>query len=277
MRKATVPAAVASPVVSVSRQTSGTSGGGWPGSVARRSRSTGSRPRPASRSGRTSPPATPDDLAVERRRQPLGEVVPVQDRPVGVTGDRLGGSRRVARPEALEAAGEAGRSADRGRHPVGRRARSRHGRAELGQEAQGERLRVDARLQARTGAGRAAAVAAARRDEVGRAGEQLVVPLPQPLRQADPARDRLVEVDGRLLRVRRADLGRRARGRADRPSAAPTRRSGSPARRRAARRRGRRGASGRGRRRRSASRPSSGARARAGRSGPSRRSRRSGT
>jgi hypothetical protein len=40
-RNASVPAAVASPVVSVSRQRRGASAGGWPGRLARRSRSTG--------------------------------------------------------------------------------------------------------------------------------------------------------------------------------------------------------------------------------------------
>ena len=71
-RNATVPAAVASPVVSVSRQTSGTSGGGWPGSVASRSRSSGRIDASAGSHRTTSPAGVADDLAVDRRREPLG-------------------------------------------------------------------------------------------------------------------------------------------------------------------------------------------------------------
>ena len=146
--------------------------------------------------------------------------------------------------------------------------------AQLGEQSPGQRLRVHARFEPRTGAGRTAAVAAARLDEVGRGREQLVVAVPQAFREADPARHRLVQVDGGLLRVRASAPGTPGRGRADRPSGGPTRPSGSPARRPGARRRDRRAASRRGPCRRSASRPSSGARARAGRSGPTRRSRR---
>ena len=75
--------------------------------------------------------------------------------------------------------------------------------------------------------------------------EELVVALPEPFRQPDPARDRLVQVDRRLLGVRRADLGHQAEvARVDHQQ---DRGDGldRPTRPRAARRRARHGASGR--------------------------------
>ncbi len=66
-----VPAAVARPVVSVSRHRRGTSGGGWPGSRARRARSSGMEAAPRSCApGARRPARTPRH---PRRRQPGGE------------------------------------------------------------------------------------------------------------------------------------------------------------------------------------------------------------
>jgi hypothetical protein len=55
--------------------------------------------------------------------------------------------------------------------------------------------------------GRAAAIAAAAGDQLGRAGEQLLMALPQALGQPDAAGHRLVQVDRGLLGMRRSDLG----------------------------------------------------------------------
>ena len=95
----------------------------------------------------------------------------------------------------------------RARHPATGQRDAPARRPELDQEPQGQGTGVDARLEPRAGARRTPAVAAARLDELGRRREQLVVALPQALGQPDPARDRLVQVDRRLLGVRRADLG----------------------------------------------------------------------
>src|SRR6185312_7243843 len=65
----------------------------------------------------------------------------------------------------------------------------------------------DAGLETRSGAGRTAAVARARGDQLGRSVDELDVAIPEALGQADAARHRLVQVDGRLLRMGRADLG----------------------------------------------------------------------
>ena len=71
--------------------------------------------------------------------------------------------------------------------------------------------------------------------------------LPQPLREPDPAGHRLVQVDRRLFRVRRADLGHETEvARVDHQQDRCDRLD-RPARRRAARRRARRDASGRAR------------------------------
>ena len=71
-RNAIVPAAVARPVVSVSRQTSGTSGGGWPGMRASRSRSSG-RTTVSGSQRTTAPRSLPDDLAVDGLRHEARE------------------------------------------------------------------------------------------------------------------------------------------------------------------------------------------------------------
>ncbi len=69
MRKASVPVAVARPVVSVSRQTSGRPGGGCPGRVASRSRSMGrSMLRPSTRTYRPSPVRTTSPSSVSASR-----------------------------------------------------------------------------------------------------------------------------------------------------------------------------------------------------------------
>ena len=265
----------------MSRQTSGRSAGGWPGSPARRSPVERHVDRPAARHGRTgrrgSGTTSPSSAARQALREldaadrdwRRGSVARLAGDPAGSSEPRQAPSRR-RRTDPIDDAVEAA-VVPRPRSPRPACA------PELGEQAQGERLRVDARLEPRPGAGRTAAVAAARGDEVGRAGDELVVAVPQPLGQADAARHRLVQVDRRRLLVRRADLGHEAevarvdheqdRGdRLDRPPGAEQRDVEvvpPPA--------------DRGRRRRSASRPSSGARARAGRSGPSRRSRRSRT
>ena len=159
-----------------------------------------------------------DELAPDRVGQSLGKIVAARRRVV---------SRRCSRrgPIALEPAREGHRRVD---HRARSGRRDGDGRPEVGEQTQREGLGVDMRFETRAGAGGTAGVAVAGRDQVGRTGQQLVVPLPEPFRQADPARHRLVQVDRRRLVVRRADLARRGRGRAGRPSAAPRRRSGSP-------------------------------------------------
>ena len=250
MRNATVPAAVASPVVSVSRQTSGTSGRRLAGQRARAAPGRAAGRRPAARRGRTAPPGVVDDLAVERRRQPLA---PARRR---ARRGRAAGSAGVAdrgRPPGTAPAAGRGRSvgratARRARHrpsPGGRRP-AEPSRPSSASRRSASALRVDVRLEPRARAGRAAAVAAARRDQ---------------LRARRRAARRGAPTAARTGRSRRAPPrtgrssappraasgpGSRGRGRAGRPSAGPRRRSGSPARRRAARRRARRGASRRG-------------------------------
>ena len=71
-------------------------------------------------------------------------------------------------------------------------------------------LAVVARLEAWTGARRAARFAWAVQHEVARPGQQLLVALMQAGRQAHPAGHAVVEVDDRPLEVRRADLGHQA-------------------------------------------------------------------
>ena len=159
-----------------------------------------------------------DDLAVDGGRQPRRELVGR-------------GPRRVARVDRRPAAGPragAARYRSSRRSRVAPRRRSRLGRVRrpprsaprappaAAARAPGRRRRARGAARCRPGS----PLAAARRDEVGGPGDQLVVAVPQPLRQPDPAGHRLVQVDRRRLRVRRADLGHETRGRAGRPSAA---------------------------------------------------------
>ena len=116
--------------------------------------------------------------------------------------------------EPLEATGQVGRRPvrDRRRHAGVARTRgaARRRRTQLAQQAQRQRPRVHVRFEPRSRAGRAATVAAAAGDQRCRAGQQLVVPLPEPRRQPDPAGHGLVQVDGRFLGVGRAHLGDQA-------------------------------------------------------------------
>ena len=161
------------------------------------------RSRPAARTGRSGPrrvattsPSTAAASRVARSR-------PRRGRRRGV--DRRRRQDRGQRGTvALEPPGEGRRAVDHDR--------ARQTAAAIGAPSSASSRSASARastlgLEPRPGAGRAARVAAARRDQVGRAREQLGVAVPQPLRQPDPAGDRLVQVDRRLLRVRRADLG----------------------------------------------------------------------
>ena len=128
-RNAIVPAAVASPVVSVSRQTSGTSGGGWPGQARRgaRDRAAG-RPsaarsgRPAQLGSRTSSPST-------RLGQPLAERRSSRDRRRRRAIAGLAAVGRERRPVVREPPLER-RTAHAGRlEPTAARRRARRGAA----------------------------------------------------------------------------------------------------------------------------------------------------
>ena len=199
MRKASVPAAVASPVVSVSRQTSGTSGGGCPGSVASRSRSTGRARDGVSRRTMT-PSDVADDLAVDGPGQARRARSSRRRR---ATASRVGAPGR--RPIAIEPAGERRAAIDH-RGDL-RPSRARPGAPSSASSRSASALASTSRLEARAGAGRTTGLAVAGGDQLRRAGQQLVMAIPQPLREPDPAGHRLVQVDGRRLVVRRADLG----------------------------------------------------------------------
>ena len=138
-----------------------------------------------------------DDLTIDRGSQPAGEVLAALARDAPRW--RPGG-----RPIAVEPAGQRRRAVDHGRAAP---AVAPSGCAQLGQQSQGQRAGIDVDLETWAGARRAAHVAAAHGDQLGGCGDELVVPVPQPLAEPDPARDRLVQVDGRLFGVRRADLG----------------------------------------------------------------------
>ena len=271
-----MPAAVARPVVSVSMHTSGASAGGWPGRSASRRRSSGQLDRS---DGPAHEPAAGDlgHVGAEGRGEPRGEHGAASTGERGARRRLVGTDRRAARPrQRRPQVREPALAGDRRR-----RARSSSGRHRLAdaagegrEEPQGERLAVDARLEARPGAGGTAGVAGTGEDELGRSRDQLVVTGEQALRRGRrrPASPRT----GRSWAPRGGATGpaTRARGPAGPPSAAPPRRPGSRDPRRSAPRRARPAASRPRRPRPSASRRSSGARSPAGRSAPSRRSRR---
>ncbi len=105
-RNASVPAAVARPVVSVSMQTRGASTGGWPGRRASRSRSTGistggtsRRTRNAPASTTTSAPSTAASRAARTglRRPANGARAGSWSGPIGAPPDRASVARRFAR------------------------------------------------------------------------------------------------------------------------------------------------------------------------------------
>ncbi len=111
---------------------------------------------------------------------------------------------RERRPQVREPplAGDGARGLDRHATRAGAAAADGEGR----EQAQGERLAVDARLEAWPRAGGTAGFARAGEDELRRAGDQLVVAGEQALGQADAPGHRLVQVDRRRLVVRRPDL-----------------------------------------------------------------------
>ena len=147
-----MPAAVARPVVSVSRQTSGTSGGGWPGSVASRARSTGSGRLGVSRrtmtpSGlRTTSPSTAAASRAASSSAPSRREAP---------------RRRPRRgPIAVETATECRRAVDHGRATA---TDAPTGAPELREQPQRKRSGVDVGFETRSGAGGAARLAATAR------------------------------------------------------------------------------------------------------------------
>ena len=200
MRNATVPAAVASPVVSVSRQTSGTSAGGWPGSAASRTRSTGTALdwRLGSDDDAL---GRPHDLGVDRFGEAHGELDGARVRPRGRRDETPSGRRPIAREPPVERRGReshADQTAAAGTGTAGvssRRRRSASARPSTSGSRRGPVHDGQPASQPHDG------------DEVGRGGHQLVVALPETFRQPDPTGNRLVQVDRRLLCMGRADLG----------------------------------------------------------------------
>ena len=143
-----------------------------------------------------------DDLAVDR-----GSPAASARSSTPTSRARLARRRPGRRPIALEPAAEGRRAVDHGRR--------QSGRAPTGAPSSASSRR--ARARASTSGSRRGPVQAGQPMSQPHAAmrpaarrQQLGVAVPQPLGQADPARDRLVQVDGRLLRVGRADLGHEA-------------------------------------------------------------------
>ncbi len=188
-----MPAPVASPVVSVSRQTSGTSGPGWPGRPALRSRSIGSSI--GAGSIRTWPPPGPSiqrppSASARRIARSLAE----RARPAD-----------VASPgERVAASGSRSRSAWRAARRRSRR-RSRSPESAISDRCDrrpaSERPRVPSTRRASARASipgssrgpvqrRAAALAGAASDQFGGPGDQLIRPARTGARPARPRRAR---------------------------------------------------------------------------------------
>ncbi len=114
MRNATVPAAVARPVVSVSRQTSGRSAGGWPGNRASRSRSTGrSMDRPSTRTKRPERASTtsPSSVVASRSARSVRGTGAWGRGPAGAPGSAVRiADRKRSRRRARSDGGRAGRA-----------------------------------------------------------------------------------------------------------------------------------------------------------------------
>ena len=184
--------------------------------------------RRSGRSTRTNRPPRPSTTSPSSGGgQPLGELRP--SRSARGAGDRRARpDRGLRRAEALEPAGEVDARRRRvaivtpaWRSAAAARLGARRRRARPAAAAPAPRASTSGSRRGPVQAGQPPSQPHAG-DQLGGAGEQLVVALPQPLRQPDPAGHGLVQVDRRLLGVRRADLGDEARGRAGRPSAAPT-------------------------------------------------------
>ena len=185
-------------------------GPGWAGRRARLSRSSGIDPRlrlaaDIAAGGRW------DHLAPERPCQPFREDVPI-DRAVRQLdlASRIGDEAAAGgRTVAFEPAPEAARIGERDRHPAAGRAVA----CRVAPSSPSSR-RASARASmsgSRRGPVQAGQPASQAHDAISSAAaDQLVMAVPQPLGQPDPARDRLVEVDRRLLGVRGADLAHEA-------------------------------------------------------------------
>ena len=177
---------------------------------------------PSRSSGRTTVSGSqPDDRHRGRSRRPRRRRRPARPARCEPSAERLrsaadgaAGARR-SRRAARKFASRRSRSARRSRRQPPRPATVAG--AELAQQPEGERLRVDVRLEPRPGAGGAAAVAGARGDELRRPGDQLVVALEQPLARARSRR--APPRTGRSSAPRGAanGPGSRGRGRAGRP------------------------------------------------------------